>query len=823
MIFKLGFRNIKEKPFKTIGIILVVAMALAIIFSMLSYNESVENFIYATQRSESGLSDITISYRSDSPGKFFNTNELETLKKDTIESAYGALSIYANFGKEEIYTTNYGYVRGFENDYFLNNNQIKIVEGDFGKFLSNVDQVIISKSTAEKFNLDIGSVVKMKVNAQPKEFYVKCIAENFGIFAKNSPYVFVAKVQSVTDLLANFNLGNVYNQIFVNLKDGVSKEDGIKKIKALPQFEKNKVEVSLNKESLDGKIKSLTAPISIVGVAVVFLCLFAIISLFASSKNEKQKLISKLKTIGATNAQLTGIIAVELSIIAFLGVAIGIGMAVGVYALLLKWTLGSVLVFKISAWKLILSAILGFFVTLLSGFAPLIASKFLSLREGLTETKRKNIKIEFFVLIGVLLLLIPCLVLMFVLQSKIAGLFGLFSFVLLFVFVVLASPFAMQILEKVFSKSKNIETRLATKNLAKIEQSQKTMRLLSLAVLVTSILLSSYFLTTSIFSSFQKDFEEMIFVANVPNDNESELISNLKIDGVENAVPIVWKQTDLSFGNKNKTVTLIGADEIFDILDFDFQTPKTEIAKKLKQDKNFVFIDKTYSFLYGLKVGDKIQVSLENQKSQFEVGGIVEHRLFSGNYIVIAREQIKKHLNIPSFDTVLLTSKNPDKVVKDLRLQFSQENYFVIKALDIYNWDIKALDKVFLLLGLLGVLVAIVSAFTIVSNTSFSRAMREKQRAQLMIAGMSKSKIFVMEIFEHLISAVVVFVLVFGLQSLITLSLIKTLLLFDLMQPNLFVTLPVFVVSFIMCVGYAILPIVMNFRKRYNINGKGIN
>ena len=65
-LFKLALKNITSKPLRSVVTVLAIAVAVAMIFAMLSFSPAVYEYIYSTQTSASGRSDIIISTNSSS-------------------------------------------------------------------------------------------------------------------------------------------------------------------------------------------------------------------------------------------------------------------------------------------------------------------------------------------------------------------------------------------------------------------------------------------------------------------------------------------------------------------------------------------------------------------------------------------------------------------------------------------------------------------------------------------------------------------------------------------------------------------------------------
>ncbi|HKL94156.1 MAG TPA: FtsX-like permease family protein, partial [Clostridia bacterium] len=494
MILKLGERNLLEKPGKAIATILVIALAVAILFCVLSYNSTVQSYMHAVETSNSGNSDITISYRSDG-ARIVNTNSLNHLQND-FEYCVGALSIFGIYENDE--SDNYVYLRGFDRDSIETISEIEFVEGSIENLTARYDNVAVSETTAKELGLSLNSEISITVMNVTKTFYVAAIAKGGGLFAKNSPYTIIGINSGVTRFFSS-EWGGLYSEIYIKLKDGVLLTSAIEAIKAIPDYHNMKVEKSIDNTAIDRKSSNLAAPVNIVGAAVIFLALVAILMLFATNEKSKRTFISKMTSIGATKNQVAGIIAVETAIFAVIGSLLGIAFAVVIFKLLLQWTLGSAITLPISFWKLIVSMTVGIIVTMLAGSIPMFLARRRSVRENLLATSKENNKQKLALFIFMSILLAVCLFFEFTIETATAGVYALIAFIVLILMVVMFSPMFLTLFEKITRHTQkcNKSLRIATLNLSRVQSSRRGVQILALGLTVSVMLFVAWNMTTT--------------------------------------------------------------------------------------------------------------------------------------------------------------------------------------------------------------------------------------------------------------------------------------------------------------------------------------
>ena len=90
-MFNLALKNLKEKIFKTIGMIIAVALSIVVLFCVFSFNGAVEKYLTSVETASCGNSDISITPKSDS-AKISSLNEAKSV--EGVEYAVGILNFY---------------------------------------------------------------------------------------------------------------------------------------------------------------------------------------------------------------------------------------------------------------------------------------------------------------------------------------------------------------------------------------------------------------------------------------------------------------------------------------------------------------------------------------------------------------------------------------------------------------------------------------------------------------------------------------------------------------------------------------------------------
>lgn len=818
MIFKLALRNLTEKPFRSVSLAIVIALTIAISFCVLSYSGAAGFYVNAVEKAETGESDIKIVYRSDG-SRIIDTSALNGMMGD-FEYCVGSLTV---FGMIE--NGSYVRVRGFEKNDLEKIHSLSCVQGSVENLLERSDNVAVSESAAKALNLKIDSQISVTVMNKTKAFYVAAIASDDGYFAGDYPFTLIGINRGVTSYF-NSEWGGFYSEIYIKLKNPTTADTKIEEIKALPKYSNMLVEGAVNTNAINEKTRMLSAPINIIGGAINFLAVSAIVLLFAAGAGQKRKMISRLSVIGATKGQTAAVIAVESLILGAEGAILGAALAVGALKLLLSVTLSVGLGFKISILLLLLSSLIGFAVTLISGFVPFFIARRHTDRENIVLQKGGKLKIQTIAFVVCIITVAAMLAVELILSNKTSGIIAIFVFILLLLMVVLFSPLILNAVSFVVTKAKkkNADFLIASKNVSRLSPSRRILQSMTLGLTVCSMLFVTWIFTTGLFTGFIDEFSDLILVQNVPSQ-QSVVDDFSSVQGVKKAVPAIWRKTKMSFQGNEMNINVLGSSQAFDTLAFEFITDESEARQKLnevyKGGEKTAFIDKSYNILYGLNVGDTFTLTVEGNSSDFVVGGIVQQKIFTGNYIVVSESTLSAAFNLPAFDTVLIVADGVEETIGRLRSSFADKNYFIIGGLDNFKYEIEAFEDIFNLIGLLAFLITAMVAAAIVFNTTFARAQKETERTQFLIAGMSKKHLFRSEVFEHIILSVGAFLIAFLFSFPLSICLIDILKLADIYFKYTLAPLPAFICSFAFALGYIFMPFIARYKKGYSLRGKG--
>jgi ABC-type antimicrobial peptide transport system permease subunit len=419
--FKLALKNISSKPWRAVATIFVVAVAVSLIFAMLSFADGVYEYLFQVETAGSGASDITIKTNSTSD---------RITGKDGLEDVEGVDKVVPTLNLYGLYQNQYVSLRGFDKGDYETLSQIQLVEGNIADMDSNTDNVVISESMAEEYSLNVGAQLAIISGGKTINFYVVGVAKESGYFLQNTPYTIIGNVKGVSRLI--FGEQAIYNEIYLIVKDGYSIEKVIDNVKAIDKFGKMSVTPSQDVDYIQNHTDSMSAPVVIAGLGVYVLAMAFVVLIAFTSLTERKKLVAKLTMVGATKSQILFTFLWEVLLLAFGGAVVGSILAGGVFALLLKVTLSSTIAFSISPLKLFGASAIGFITAVLATIIPIASAMRSTIRANENEKSKKSV-VAIALPIALVLVAVASVIVEFTAKGG-KGALSLVNLVLVFVF-----------------------------------------------------------------------------------------------------------------------------------------------------------------------------------------------------------------------------------------------------------------------------------------------------------------------------------------------------------------------------------------------------
>lgn len=810
MIFGLALKSLRAKPLKTFASVAAIAVAVAMLFCTFSFESAVYDYVYEVETADHGESDIIISTKSGGD-RLALVQPLKEL--DGVEEVIPTLSVYALCERPDA-PDEYVRLRGFEDGDVGALGGLELVSGSLDSLASHPDDVVISLNAAEHFGLGLGdmfTVSGMTAGGGKANFFVAAIAANTGVFAADSPFTVLGTAGGGIASLISPGGRAVYNEVYVRAEAGTDAAELAERISEMPEYKGLTVSECVDLNYIATRASNLAAPVTIAGVAVALLCFVGLVLVFTSGIADRRSYAARLALVGATKKRIFALFAIESAVMAAGGAVIGSALAVGALALLLHIVLASAASFSVNAALLFAAAAAGAGVAFVASLYPLVKVFSSTARENLTDAAGNGrggaIAAGVIAAVSVVTLCV---------ENCVAGAKGALSAVDLALVMALAgaaAPLLLRAVAAALSKTSRAPVMVAGFAAAREKRAQRSSRILAVGMTVSMLLFTVWSLTTSVYSGFTAEFEQMILVTNVSSDVDPAEFT--AVEGVDGAYRMVWKQADLNCGGVERSVNILGSASALGLADFDYVSGRDETRAALAEGQ--AVLDFSMHELYGIDVGDPVTLVIDGESTEFEVGALVRHSLFNGAYVILSEDALAERAGLAPDTVVVVADGDVSDTAELVRSKFADRNYYAVPALEAYSWDTRSLENVFDLVAALAFMLTALVFAVALANVAVGRAYSERTRSTLLCAGLSRKGLLASEILEHALSAGSALIFALPASALGALCLINALRMFGLYFGFMYDAAAAVAAGIVLAVVYTLVPVIFGFERRYGI------
>lgn len=806
MTLWLALKNLKAKPLRTLASVLAISVCVAMFFCMFSFESAVYEYVFAVETADQGDSDIMIAAKSGG-NRIISVAPLREV--EGVEKVAATVSLYA-LAERGDEPGEYVRLRGFEDGDVEALRAVELAEGELPV---KSDDVIVSRAAAEHFGWRTGGVItvrKLTSVGGTVNFYIKGIAENTGYFLSDSPYTVLGNASAMSSVMISGT--TVYNEVYVTVSEGADGSEVRERIAAMQEYRDHTVSECVDLDHISTRARNLAAPVTIAGAAVALLCLVGVALVFTSGTRDRRAYAAKLALVGATKKKLLGMFFVESAAICVVGAAIGMGLAVGIFALMLRIVLSSTLSFSVNAGLLVAAAAVGGAVAFGASLYPLARVFRASARENLVGAPDKGRLGAVLTCVLAAVTLVTLLIENLVPGGK--GALSAVNLVLVIACAAAAAPRLVRLTGRVMAKTNSPSAVAAGYSAARERRASGSAQILAVGMSVSMLLFTAWSLTTSVFSGLTAEFERMVLVTNVASDvDESEFTA---LDGVDKAELMVWRQVSVSSPEMDAaTFNLLGSSGALELADFAYLTPREDVIAALAEGK--AVLDESVRELYGVDVGDTVTLDIDGQIGELEVGGIVRHELFNGSYVIVSAEALADAFGLSPDTVVVIASSDAADTAEMIRAHFADRNYYTVPALEAYEWDTKSLENVFDLIAALAFMLTALAFAVALANVFAGRAYASVTRSTLLGAGLSKNALLGAETLEHTVSAACAFIFALPASALAAMCLIHALRMFGLYFGFMYNAVAAVAAGLVVAAVYALIPVLFGFRRGYGM------
>lgn len=758
IIFKFSLKSIKEKKFRTFLILFAIAVSSALFFASNAISGTIEKIYINKLSSSYGNSNIIIHSGGKSPSKYFSMNKIqkENVKIDYVIGSISEPGVY-KINNNETMTFN---LRGFNFNELQLMNPVSFTDNDSNQQF-NGRKIIISKSTSQKYEKNVGDSIELNINSVKYKFTVWGIAAQTGFFSNDGQTV--AGIVPLETLNSIMNTKGMVSIVYIKSKEGFNKEEIIEDLK--PIYRDYEVESAINDDDLKQQVSSFTTPFMMMTIVVLFMSIFITYTAFKVIAMERLPMIGTFRSIGATKRMTDLILIIESLCYGVIGGIIGCFLGIGILYIMTwvttpDWMKGKSVQINFSISQLLAAFVLAILVSFISAILPIIRVsklpvKDIVLNEIEGESKRNKI---WKLILGIILLCISFGVPNIVPKNYALYIDGV-CMVMAVSSVVLLVPFITNIFIKIFEKVYVFifgnEGLLAAKNLRENKSLLNNISLLAIGISALLMINTvSYSVGVEVLDAYSKFNVDIEMWGNMLDKDTERLVQN--VDGVSDTYGVYSSSVKLADSSRTiDSVEGVSTSKYLQFYDQKLRDNPEEIFKNLNEGRNILLTDALLSRM-GLKVGDYIDLEMGKNKRQYKIIGTFNSIMYNGNYALVGEKYLKNDMGIRYYSSIYVkTNKDPQTVLDNIKNKLANMRLSLMTKEEMQTENEKSNDQMFNVLNSFSIMALVIGIFGVLNNLLISFMERKRSLAIFRSVGMSKSQIIKVIFIESLSGGIV--------------------------------------------------------------------
>lgn len=708
-----------------------------------------------------------------------------------------------------------------------NINEKNIIDGNIKDFSGN--DCVISKRVSEENKLKINDKVKMYIGGKEKEYTIKAISSNEGIFFsdKKDSYSVVVPYETIAK---EYSAEGKYNFITAKAKDNNVKD-------SIKTFNKNNkdfnAEQLFDEESINEQMSSFTSVLYIMLLIVVFMSAIIIFGSFKLIVTERLQVIGTFLSQGATKGKIEKILFLESLGYGIIGGIVGnllgvAGLKLINYLVSPLKEYGIIEKMHINPNYLISGMIFAIVLSFVSAIIPVKKIRKMQVKDIILNEVSVSSDIGYGKFIVGLVLVVLSIIVNSIKSDSVNVISGPFVIISV-VGIILMYPKLIDLISSaLFSvfKGKSKAAILSLNNL-------RTSKVLRSNITLIIISLLSIFMMSSVSSSLQDAvtgaYKEMKYdlcvsgISQSPTNMGDETVTDKIIEEVKKNKHV--KNNELqsirTMGKiKNKDYVVEGIDDKYDsfnkYLKFNSEY-KDEYKRLINSKDDSMIISTTAAKSLNLKNGDYVNLDIDGTSKKLKVAGIINERLYSsGNVVFIKNSTMRNDFKMKEATGIyFFTDEDPEKVKKSLNKELKKYGVLLTTGAEDEKLNNEANQQMLTILSIFSYMAILIAAIGIFNNISIGFLQRKKEIAVLKSIGMSKGKVAEMIVVESILSVVWAAVISVIYMPL-GLSLISKLLIVIGMPLEItmnYSSVPQYFIASIVIILIATIPALLNNRK----------
>ncbi len=753
----------KEKKLRTLLIVLAVLLSGALCFASMGLTDSVMKLYEENAKASIGNAQIKIVANDQSPSEYVSMGPSRQLSE---RLAYSIPTINASaYYQKEQGTYEELSLMGIALDDYKAMNTLELVRtGKSQVFEGNC--IIISEKTAEKYNLQVGDNLEIRLRDKRKRYSVYGIASSVGIFKNegNRPLLMLP----YETLSSSLGTNNCPTTLYIKAKEGEEVKTLVEDLKKL--YPKYEVGEAIDLESFRDVMSSFSTMLVMMAVIITMMSIFIVYSSFKVIMLEKMPVVGTFRSVGASKGVMGGVLLLEGSFYGILGGLLATGAGIGILKLVVTAMMG-VVEGSASQGGIVLkpSYFIGTFlvcvgICIFSSLFPILKMSKIPIKEIVLGGDGKPKKKKRWKEVMALLLVFFSTAVIGFLPEDAAPMLGSLGMLLGMIGIIGILPLVVKWtcvgVEKLFSLLFGNIGLLAVKNVKGNKSIRNSMTLIVIGVGI--LLMINNFgenLAVEVVSAYHKTFDYSLEIR-MDQMDKSDVRALYYEEGVQEAYGMFrgglfegTKALLVDYGN----APLMGVEGVqgeqhgeYVTYDYASEEEKREILSSLEEGRN-IAVSHILRKRYNLQMGQLLRIEVPEGIRTYKVIGFFDTMMNNGSIAQIGGNYFRQDYATNSYACIYLKTKgDPEVILEHLKGEYRDRHLHGQSLKTQIKENEESNASVITALSALSMLAILIGIVGIVNNLFISFIERKRSIAVFRSVGMSKKQVLQMIFLEAL-------------------------------------------------------------------------
>lgn len=804
--FRYTFKHIILNPVKSLLLVLGFIGIFLVILIAFSMNDFFSNYYVSKLEEKYQDFDLIVDVSSSGETRFFSLTPLENsaeLKEIIVDKAmFFEFDVLLETRLEE---RTYVHVFASSIEQFAKiSNLTKVHE------FTNGNEMIVTKSFAQTYDLEILDEVSLFAKETDKTFIIIDIVEDGKLFSEQS--VFIDKKESLSFFLSSLSpslaefppllLANIYNTVYIDIGDSSGYDEVVTAFKNMTPYQNLEYTKTIDEKAVRNYVMRTSSTFSMILSVVLISILFVLQTTLLVHFNEKKLMFAQIHVLGGRKQFSFFLVFIEMMIFFFISFTLSIFITnliinFGTQYLEVKLTYSLPLN---HIWLSLLVSLILFGIVIIYYFKTFYQVS------DIRQTKDQGDEVKFNIIKSVIIILLSIVFFMLLEIKSIKLIFGIYA-ALIQIAITIVFLFTLPLLlihGVVRYLKRNRDKNLLYYHFSMMKPKKAFKHYLSISIIASLTIMLLVFMNGHMrqrSSSYQDEYRIDFMMTNIIKDFDLVYQEIVDLPNVENALPVSVFNGVYASDYENRITLLVSMDyeEINTYFNLDIHSPLGSDFNK--NERLNILLPERYQKIYHLNAGDKINIYVNPKygNQDFHISGFFAKE--SGN---LAFTNILDVHAEASHNTIFVNAFGDREVLRNQLLDlYSPKMVAVIDVIAEMAPIITEMEKV--AIYLIFILSIIIACF-IISLINHSQLLYNQLKvnfARLFVIGYSKKRMAINLIKEGFILFFIFYVIVSIGYVAILPKLTDFGLLFGEYEPLKFNFYPMFSGAFIMFIIFS--------------------